>query len=366
MNIAGREIGPGQPPYIIAEVSCNHGGVLSRAIEMIDAAKSCGADAVKFQAMEPDKITINCSRPEFTIGDGPWKGKNLYELYARTQTPFEWFPEIAGRAANVGITWFASVFDKTSVDLMVKLGAPALKIASFEIVDIPLIKYAAQTGLPLIISTGMASEDEVMTAAEAVVSATKRWKVSNAILLHCVSGYPTMPAEANLARIKRWSGTKIGISDHSLGPEIPIAATALGACIIEKHFRLSWHPDTEDSPFSLDESDFFAMAMSVRTTWAALQQRRIGGAEAAHRPLRRSLFAVEDIKEGEIFRAQDDLASTANVRSIRPGHGLPPVEIDNVIGKVAARNIERGEPLTWDMVATKATKAVNESETKHE
>lgn len=360
MNIAGREIGPNLPPYIIAEVSCNHGGVLSRAIELIDAAKSCGADAVKFQAMEPDKITINCSRPEFTIEDGPWKGKNLYELYARTQTPFEWFPEIAGRAANVGITWFASVFDKTSVDLMVKLGAPALKIASFEIVDIPLIKYAASTDLPLLISTGMATEDEVMTAAEAVVAATKRWKVSNAIMLHCVSGYPTMPAEANLGRIKKWAGTRIGISDHSTGIEIPIAATALGACIIEKHFRLSWHPETEDSAFSLDETDFFAMAMSVRTTWAAMQPP-VGGAEAAHRPLRRSLFAVEDIRTGEFF-------THANVRSIRPGHGLPPVMIEEIIGKFAAGDIERGQPITRAMIngETKTTEVVNESETKQE
>lgn len=334
MNINGREIGPGQPPYIIAEISCNHGGKLSRALELIDAAKAIGADAVKFQAYQPETITLNSNRPEFFIQDGPWTGMRLWDLYKTTQTPFGWFPAIKAHAAKVGITWFASVFDNGAVDLMVELDAPAIKIASFEIVDIPLIAYAAATLKPLIISTGMASWAEATAA---------HWATSRAggsyIFLRCVSGYPTPAHETGLPSYM--FGVE-GISDHTTGPEIPIAATALGACIIEKHFRLSWHPDTDDSAFSLDEVDFARMIRQVRNTWAAMQLSN-KTSEAASRPLRRSLFAVRDIALGDRFTVD-------NVRSIRPGHGLSPVEIDKVIGKTAARHIERGEPIAWGMI----------------
>jgi N-acetylneuraminate synthase len=345
MIIAGREIGLGHPPYVIAEVSCNHGGSLSRALELIDAAKDFGADAVKFQCVTADTITIDCDRPEFTIKDGPWRGRNLYELYQRTETPFEWFPTIAERARLAGITWFASVFDKTAVDLMVKLDAPAIKIASFELVDIPLIKYAVATGKPIILSTGMASYNEVNAAIP------RGMDLNNLALLHCVSGYPSPASEANLYRIKHlqgmfsyWGEQAVGISDHG-GPEIPIAATALGAQIIEKHFRLIAHPDTEDSPFSLDQWQFAEMVRNVRNTWLAIQQP-LGSSksEESSRPLRRSLFAVEYIIKGDLFTER-------NVRSIRPGHGLPPAVIGNVIGQVATRDIVRGEPLSWEMVA---------------
>lgn len=341
MNIAGREIGPGQPPYIIAEVSCNHGGSLERALEMIWSAKACGADAVKFQATTADTITIDCDRPEFTVADGPWKGRNLYQLYKQTETPFEWFPAIKANAENAGITWFASVFSKKAVDLMVDLDAPAIKIASFEIVDLPLIRYAASmSGKPLIISTGMASGQEINAAAMAL----EPYGHDQHAMLHCVSEYPCRPDQANLLRLKY--GIKYsfvdGISDHSTGPEIPIAATALGAAIIEKHFRLSWHPDTEDSPFSLDEVDFNDMVKHVRNTWAAMQPVEID-APAAHRPLRRSLFAVADIPAGQPFTAE-------NVRSIRPGYGFTPAAINLFIGKTAVRDIARGEPMAWEMV----------------
>lgn len=343
MIINGRPIGEGHPPYIIAEVSCNHGGSLSRVCELIKHAHWCGADAVKFQCVEADTITIDCDRPEFTIQSGPWVGHNLYELYQRTQTPFQWFETIKQFADNYGITWFASVFDKTAVDLMVKLDAPALKIASFEIVDIPLVRYAMATGKPIILSTGMASFNEVRAAIP------KDMLLDNLALLHCVSGYPTPPSEADLYRMNQiggmfsgWGHEQVrGISDHG-GREIPIAATALGAHIIEKHFRLSWHPDTEDSPFSLDEKQFAMMVRDVRNTWLAIQPTT-GAAEESSRPLRRSLFAVAPIKAGEVF-------TEMNVRSIRPGHGLPPAVIDQVIGKVATRDIERGEPLAWEMV----------------
>lgn len=341
MKIAGREIGSTEPPYVIAEVSCCHGGSLERALELIDAAKTCGADAVKFQAVTADTITIDCDRPEFTIQEGPWAGRNLYKLYTETATPFDWFPILFERARKVGITIFASCFDPTSVDLMVELGAPAIKIASFEIVDIPLIRKAAATGLPLIISTGMADANEVSAA----VKALEPYPFNGHALLHCISEYPADPASADLLRIKHGirHGFIDGLSDHSVGPEIPIAAVACGACIIEKHFRLSWHPDTEDSPFSLDETDFVEMVRHVRNTWAAMQPAP-PDRHATHRPLRRSLFAVADIPAGAPFTAD-------NVRSIRPGHGLPPGDIIHIIHATAARDIQRGEPMNWGMIA---------------
>jgi N-acetylneuraminate synthase len=357
MNINGREIGPGHPPYIIAEVSCNHGGMINRALQLIQAAKDCGADAVKFQAVTANTITLDCDRPEFKIERGPWAGRNLYDLYQQTQTPFGWFKYIKKQADDIGITWFASVFDKTAVDLMVSLDAPAIKIASFELVDLPLIWYAAATGKPMILSTGMASLEEIKDAIRTAVTAPDptpriagmRWGeqesgIPRPALLHCISGYPTPAAEANLAAMvamRSMLGCVTGISDHG-GSEIPIAATALGANIIEKHFRLSSHPDTEDSPFSIDEEQFAYMVRSVRWTWEAMQPNR-SVTEESSRPLRRSLFAVQDIKAGELFTKD-------NVRSIRPGHGLAPAELYRVLAKKASRDIERGEPMSLDMI----------------
>lgn len=332
MKIGDREINSGKhPPYIIAEVSCNHGGDINRVFEIIDAAKSSGADAVKFQCYTADTITIDSDRPEFTIQEGPWKGKRLYDLYKETQTPPWMFPRIKERADKVGIDWFASVFDKSSVDLMVKLGAPAIKIASFEITDIPLIRYAAATGKPMLVSTGMALEDDRNRAADAIGR-------TPFIFLECTSGYPTPFDDVGLYAL--W-GTR-GISDHTPGDVVPIAATALGAAIIEKHFRLFWHPDTEDSAFSLDETDFAMMVGRVRDTWAAMQPRTYRS-EEGHRELRRSLFVVAPIKAGEQF-------SWENVRSIRPGAGLEPRFLDEVVLRKATRDIERGEPLAWDMI----------------
>lgn len=338
MKIADREIGPAHPPYVIAEISCNHGGSLKRALELMDAAKLCGADAVKFQAYTASTITLECDRPEFTIKDGPWAGRHLWHLYKGTETPFNWFPEIKRHADDLGITWFASVFDRTAVDLMVELDAPALKIASFEIVDIPLIKYAAATGKPLILSTGMATHDEAMNALTAAKD--------QAAMLQCVSGYPADFADVDLLKMRWWWhnwATETGISDHTLGSEIAVAATALGANIIEKHFKLFWHPETEDSAFSMDEIDFAAMVRQIKNVWHAMQEPRIKASELPQRPLRRSLFVVRDMRQGEPFDRN-------NVRSIRPGDGLPPVEIDKVLGRAAARDIERGEPLAWGMI----------------
>jgi pseudaminic acid synthase len=335
MRIDSREIGPGFPPYIIAEISCNHGGSIERAFELIDAAKATGADAVKFQCYTPDSMTIDCDRPEFMIQDGPWKGRRLYDLYRDNQTPMEWFPRLKARADRAGIAWLASVFDKRGVDLMVELDAAALKIASFEVTDIPLIQYAFDTGKPLIISNGMASWSEMDDVRRALLGVHPG---KDYMWLRCTSGYPTPVEETGL----QFMGGYCGISDHSIGVETPIAATALGAAIIEKHFKLFWHPETADAPFSLDEIDFADMVRHVHNTWLALHsdERR---SEAPQRPLRRSLYVVQDIKRGGMFTEQ-------NVRSIRPGGGLAPKEIGAVLGRVAQCDISRGEPLQWHLI----------------
>jgi pseudaminic acid synthase len=341
MKIAGREIGPSKPPYIVAEVGANHGGELDRALRLIEAAKAAGADAVKLQAYTADTITLDCDGPGFRLTEGPWQGWNLYDLYAKCQTPFEWFPAIAAHARKVGIPWFASAFDFSAIDMLLGLDVPAIKIASFELVDLPLIRYAADTGKPLILSTGMARDSDIDDAI-AVTGDNP-----NIAILHCVSGYPTPIEQANLSRFRMmwqqmWRRFDIGISDHTIGIEVPVAATALGACMIEKHFTMSHRRKTPDSMFSLEPIEFKRMADAVRTVWQALQPGT-AASEAPQRALRRSLYAVADIAAGEPFTA-------ANVRSIRPGHGLPPKDIDAVLGKTAARAIARGTPLAWDMV----------------
>lgn len=338
MKINGREIGPNHPPYVIAEISANHNGSLDRALRLIDAAKYAGADGVKFQCYEASTITLDCDGPGFVLEDGPWKGKRLFDLYRKAQTPFAWFPALFERARAIGITAFSSVFDRSSIDLLESLGCPAYKIASFELTDLPLIRYAASTGKPIILSTGMGSEQEINQAWRTIRALT------DGIALHCVSGYPTPASESNLTLIALWraSGTPVGISDHTTGIEIPIAATALGACVIEKHLKLD-RARTVDSAFSLVPNNFKAMVDAVRNTWAALQPSRAQSEEAS-RPLRRSLYAVADIPAGSPF-------TNENIRSIRPGHGLPPATIDEVIGKTAARAIARGEPMTADAIA---------------
>ncbi len=331
MKIGDREINFLHPPYIIAEASCNHGGDISRVFELIDAAKSCGADAIKFQCYTADTITLDSHRQEFMIKDGPWRGMRLYDLYKDTETPFWMFPRIKERALKVGIDWFASVFDRSAVDLMVKLDAPAMKIASFEITDVPLIRYAASFGKPLLISTGMATSEDRRRASDAAGT-------TPFMFLECTSGYPTPFDDVGLYAM--W-GTK-GISDHTPGDVVPIAATALGTAVIEKHFRLFWHPDTEDSAFSLDETDFAIMVDRVHKCWTAMQGRSFKS-EEGHRDLRRSLYVTADMKAGDRF-------SDENCRSIRPGGGLAPLHYWEVHGRPASRDIERGEPLAWDMI----------------
>lgn len=333
MRIADVEISPGFSPFIIAEVSANHCGDFDTAMDLIRAAKEAGASAVKFQAYEPEDLTIDCNRADFVLKDGPWKGRKLYDLYRSAYTPLNWFPPLFAYAKQHGIVCFASVFSKRGVDLMVSLDAPALKIASMEIVDLPLIRYAEATGKPIILSTGMAHSGEIGEAGSLIPPGRRAF-------LFCTSGYPTPVAESNLWNLRTvaFAHEPFGISDHTVNDIVPIAATALGACIIEKHFTLDNDNGSEDAEFSLDPANFTAMVDAVRDTWQALQPST-PRSEQASRQLRRSLYAVTDIKPGETY-------TEANVRSIRPAYGLPPKELPNVLGRTAPCYIPRGTPLT--------------------
>jgi pseudaminic acid synthase len=333
MIINGREIGPGHPPYIIAEASCNHCSKLEYALSLINVAKEAGADAIKFQCYTPETITIKCDKPDFIVKDGPWKGRNLYDLYAKTHTPYEWFPKLFEHARKRDITIFSSVFDPTAVDLMESLDSPAYKIASMEITDVPLIRYTANTDKPIILSTGMASDVEVFEALEAIPDDIDR------ALLHCVSGYPTPVEEAGLSSfVDHYCD---GISDHSQGWMVPVMATALGANIIEKHLMLHIGL-TEDEDFSLNPRDFGIMCKEVRRAWKAMQPSTPKSEESS-RQARRSLYVVEDIRRGEVFTEK-------NIRSIRPSFGLPPKDIDAILGKWASQDIERGTALSWNLI----------------
>lgn len=335
MIIDGREIGPHKSPYIIGEISCNHNGVLDSAMKLIKAAKDAGADAVKFQAYTADTITLDCKSEEFRIQSGQWAFLWMHDLYRKTQTPFEWFPSLFAYARSLNITPFASVFDKSSVDMLEALGCPAYKIASMEITDIPLIEYAAKTGKPIIISTGMANYEEISEASWACC----KYKNPPAIL-HCVSGYPTNAKDANLKQLGQHSSL-YGISDHSLGSDIPIAATAMGACIIEKHLMLG-DEHTEDFEFSLTPVQFSNMVRSVHNVWQAMQPPT-EDVEQASRQLRRSLYVVEDIKAGEPFTER-------NVRSIRPAYGMEPKKLPWILTQTAACDLKRGTALKQEHV----------------
>jgi pseudaminic acid synthase len=343
-KIDGRPVGPGYPPYVIAELSGNHNGDLSRALRLIEAAKEAGADAIKLQTYTADTITLDHDGPGFRIEGGLWSGRRLHELYSEAQTPWEWHPELFEHARKVGITCFSSPFDPTAVDLLQHLGAPAYKIASFELVDLPLIRYAAKTGKPLIMSTGMATTEEINDAMEAA----REGGAGGIVLLHCVSGYPTPAEEANLARIPALAAGQdcpIGLSDHTLAPEAAVAAVALGAVLIEKHFTLARADGGPDAAFSLEPDEFAGLVKSVRTAHATLGRPDYGraGSERGNVAFRRSLYAVQDIAAGELVTAD-------NVRSIRPGYGLPPKHLPAILGRRARRAISRGTPMSFDLV----------------
>lgn len=340
IKLADREVGDDFPPYVIAEISGNHGGLQSQAWALIKAAKAAGADSVKFQAYTPDTITMRSDHPSFRINNGGWSGLDLYELYSDAHTPFEWFPEMFALAKDIGITAFASVFDRSSVDMLEKLDCPFYKIASFEFCDTPLIEYVAKTGKPIILSTGMTSPDEI-AETERVIQGTNVWYPH--AYLHCVSGYPAKPKEYNLHKIKYLRSkylVPVGVSDHSIPNIVPVAAVTIGASIIEKHIKLSHGDRVHDSAFSLVPEEFRSMVDAVKETYEAIQPSE-ALSEKSSLPFRRSLYAVKDVAAGERF-------SELNVRSIRPGDGLSPRLYAYVLGATASRNVKSGSPLSQD------------------
>ncbi|WP_439816622.1 pseudaminic acid synthase [Zavarzinia sp. CC-PAN008] len=342
--IAGRAIGPTQPPYVIAELSGNHNGDLGRALALMDAAKAAGCDAVKLQTYTADTITLDHDGPGFTIEGGLWHARRLYDLYQEAATPWDWHADLFEHGRRIGITVFSSPFDPTAVDLLEQLGAPAYKIASFELVDLPLIRRVARTGKPLIMSTGMASLGEIGEAVEAARDAG----ASQIVLLHCISGYPTPASQANLATVPHLGqafGVIPGLSDHTMGIGVSVAAVALGACVIEKHVTLARADGGPDAAFSLEPAEVAALVQGCRAAREAIGQVSYAraAAEQANATYRRSLYAVRDIAGGEAFTSQ-------NVRSIRPGHGLAPKHLDRVLASRAARPIARGTPLAWDLL----------------
>ncbi|HEY5009388.1 MAG TPA: pseudaminic acid synthase [Caulobacteraceae bacterium] len=343
--IAGRLIGPDQPPYVIAEMSGNHNGDIGRALALIEAAKAAGADAVKLQTLTADTITIDHDGPGFVIEGGLWHGRRLYELYQEAHTPWDWHKQLFDHARDVGITIFSSPFDPTAVEFLEKLGAPAFKVASFEIVDTPLVACMARSGKPLIISTGLASPEDIAEAVTAAHEAGGR----EIILLHCTSGYPTPASQMHLRTmpdLAKAHGTLVGLSDHTMGTAVAVAAVALGACVIEKHFTLARADGGVDSAFSLEPDELARLVADCRDAWSALGSVHYEEveAEAAGRDHRRSLYVVADVRKGETLTAE-------NVRSIRPGHGMAPKHLYDVLGKPAARDLKRGEPLAWELIA---------------
>jgi len=345
ISVNGRLIAPNQSTYIIAEMSANHNQDFEQAVKILDAAKEAGADAVKLQTYTADTMTIKSDSPLFCHNSGSlWEGKTLYDLYGEAYMPWEWQPKLKKIADELGLDLFSSAFDPTAVDFLEKMDVPVHKIASFEIVDIPLIEKMARTGKPLIISTGMATLAEIDEA----ISAAKNAGATQIALLKCNSAYPAPPEEMNLKTIPHMAegfGVPVGLSDHTLGIEVPIAAVTLGACIIEKHFTLSRDIPSADAAFSIEPQELKAMVEAIRTIEKALGKVYYGVSEkeAQSRVFRRSLFAVKDIKAGEVFTEE-------NIRSIRPAYGLPPKFLKEVLGKKASCDIKCGTPLSWEHI----------------
>jgi len=345
LSIQGRLVGQGEPVYVVAELSANHGHRYDDAVELVRAAKDAGADAVKLQTYTPDTITIDSDRPEFLIAGGsPWAGRRLYELYGEAYMPWDWQPKLKGIADDLGIHLFSSPFDSTAVDFLETMGVPAYKIASLELVDIPLIRRVARTGKPIIMSTGASTFDEI----EAAVAAVRAAGSQALALLKCTSAYPTPPDEMNLATIPHLAAAfdvPVGLSDHSLGIAAPVAAVALGACVVEKHLTLSRSVPSPDSAFSMEPDEFQAMVDAIREAQKALGEvsYEITEHEATSRAFRRSLYVVRDVKAGETF-------ADSNLRSIRPSNGLPPHHLHQILGRRASRDIAAGTPLGWELI----------------
>lgn len=343
ISIAGRRIADDAPPYVIAEMSANHNGNIDTALEIISKAKNAGADAVKIQTYTADTLTLSSDLPDFQIKGGLWSGRTLYELYEWAQTPWDWHRTMFDHARKEGITIFSSPFDHTAIDLLEDLGAPAYKIASFEAVDLPLIRYAASTGKPMIISTGMADDTEIGEAIEAARGAGCK----ELAILHCVSGYPAPSADYNLltlADMKRRFDVVTGLSDHTLDNVTAVASVALGANIIEKHFTLDRNGGGPDDSFSLEPADLAELCSSSKTAWQSLGRVDYGrkSSEAGNVQFRRSLYFVKAIKSGETITADA-------VRSVRPGFGIAPKHLDSVIGKKAKADIAPATAVSFDL-----------------
>lgn len=344
ITINGRKIGKDYSPYIIAELSANHNGDINRAYKIMEEAKAAGADAIKLQTYRADTITIDHDSEDFQIHGGLWDGQTLFNLYKGAQMPWEWHEPLFAKAKELGITIFSSPFDFTAVDLLEKLDAPAYKIASFEAIDLPLIKYVAKTGKPMIISTGMADEAEIQEAIDAAYEGGCR----ELVVLHCVSGYPAPAADYNLATIPDMAhrfNVIPGLSDHTIDNTTAIAAVVLGASVIEKHVTLDRNGGGPDDSFSLEPSELHALCRDAKTAWQALGRVNYERKESekGNAKFRRSLYVVKDIKKGELF-------TTENIKSIRPGFGVAPKFYDHFIGKVATCDIKRGEPLKFDFI----------------
>ena len=341
ISIDGRKIGTDYAPYIIAEMSANHNGSIENAFKIIEQAKRCGADAVKLQTYTADTITLNSRAPEFMIRGTLWDGQSLHELYQKAHMPWDWHKPLFDFAREQGITIFSSPFDFSAVDLLESLNAPAYKIASFEMVDLPLIRYVAQTGKPMIISTGMADADEIAEAVETAKSAGCR----ELVVLHCVSGYPAPAADYNLRTLPDMAarfGTLVGLSDHTLDNTTAVASVVLGACVIEKHFTLDRNGGGADDSFSLEPDGLQALCRDSKTAWQALGRVHYGlkSSEQGNVQFRRSLYFVKDLQKG-------DAIDGTCIRSVRPGFGIAPKHFDELIGKRLTRNVQANTKTDW-------------------
>ena len=344
MQIDGRPIGPDHPPYIVAEMSGNHGGSLERALQIVDAVAEAGADALKLQTYTAETMTIDADCDDFLISEPAslWHGRRLYELYEEAHTPWEWHETIFERARSNGLAAFSAPFDATAVDFLESLDVPAHKIASFEATDLPLVRHAARTGKPMIISTGLATASEI----EAAVTAAREAGCRDLLVFKCTSAYPASPRDSNLATIahlQQLSGAPVGLSDHTRGIGAAIASVALGAVAIEKHVTYSRSDETVDSAFSLEPAELAQLVVESRRAWEAIGTVHYGPTEEERDSLRlrRSLYLVQDVAAGEVLTRE-------NVRSIRPGYGLPPGRIHDVLGLRTTHSIPRGTPLSWD------------------